>query len=93
MKKRTFYFSLIIIGIIIPFLVLFVCRLLNIESAYISPIITSIASTLTIILNIIKSLADKGKMNQMISMTTKNTTIGNKNTVITQNRTDYKGDK
>ena len=51
MKKRTFYLSLFIVGILIPYISVLVCKWLNYDNSITIAIITSISSIFVAIIN------------------------------------------
>ena len=89
MKKRTFYFIISLIGIVLPFVIIFVCRKLNYENDLVIPIISSVTTIFSMIATMLKDLFKK---KEPTNITEKNsiTTIGTRNEVSSENTVNIK---
>ncbi len=89
MKKRTFYFIISLIGIVLPFVIIFVCRKLNYENDLVIPIISSVTTIFSMIATMLKDLFKK---KEPTNITEKNsiTTIGTGNEVSSENTVNIK---
>lgn len=85
MKNLFYYLSIIFIGILLPFIVVIVCKKLNYENELIVPIISSVTTIVTIVLKSIIDLKNKKNNNGQSPMNTSTKIFGKNNNVISGN--------